>query len=86
MNPARVTDEDDIQCLIATPKVCSATEASRVKRRIMLRLPTMRSPGCCTAWNRMLGPAAPVAITPAVPTPIAPVSATPASAAANPAG
>lgn len=31
MNPAKVTDEDDIQFLIATPKVCSATEAERVQ-------------------------------------------------------
>jgi len=29
MNPAKVRDEDYIQFLIATPKVCSATEAGR---------------------------------------------------------
>lgn len=29
MNRAKVTEEDDIQFLIATPKVCSATEAAR---------------------------------------------------------
>ena len=31
MNPAKVTDEDYIQFLLATPKVCSATEAARVQ-------------------------------------------------------
>jgi putative transposase len=31
MNPPKVTDEDYIQFLIATPKVCSATEAARVQ-------------------------------------------------------
>ncbi len=31
MNPPKVSDEDDIQFLIATPKVCSATEAARVQ-------------------------------------------------------
>lgn len=31
MNPPKVTDEDYIQFLIATPKVCSATEVARVQ-------------------------------------------------------
>src|SRR5881227_2879608 len=31
MNPPRCTTEDYIQFLLATPKVCSATEAARVQ-------------------------------------------------------
>ncbi|MBL8247445.1 MAG: IS4/IS5 family transposase, partial [Candidatus Competibacter sp.] len=31
MNRAKVSDEDYINFLIATPKVCSATEAARVQ-------------------------------------------------------
>ena len=31
MNPSKVTDEDYINFLIATPKVYSATEAARVQ-------------------------------------------------------
>ena len=31
MNPAKVREEDDINFLIATPKVCSALEAARVQ-------------------------------------------------------
>src|SRR4051812_29309818 len=33
MNPPRCTTEDYIQSLLATPKVCSATEAARVQPR-----------------------------------------------------
>jgi len=38
MNPAKVRDEDYIQFLIATPKVCSATEAARVQPDTVYRL------------------------------------------------
>ena len=38
MNPPEVTDEDYIQFLIATPKVCSATEAARVQPEEALSL------------------------------------------------
>ena len=31
MNPPKVTDEDYIQFLIATPKACSATEVARLQ-------------------------------------------------------
>lgn len=31
MNPPKVSEQDDINCLIATPKVCSATDAARVQ-------------------------------------------------------
>jgi putative transposase len=47
MNPARVQPEDYIQFLLATPKVCSATEAARVQ-------PTVPNAPAHDAFTRLL--------------------------------
>ena len=47
MNPPKVTDEDHINFLIATPKVCSATEAARV-------YPAQPVPPAHDAFTRLL--------------------------------
>jgi hypothetical protein len=63
MNPPRVTDESYINFLIATPKVCSATEAARVQpaepvapahdsvTRLLYRL----EPDAATLWQEAAG-------------------------------
>jgi putative transposase len=47
MNPPKCTDEDYINFLVATPKVCSATEAARVQ-------PENLEPAAHDAYTRLL--------------------------------
>ena len=47
MNPPKVSDRDYIDFLIATPKVCSATEAARVQ-------PEQAAPPAHDAFTRLL--------------------------------
>lgn len=61
MNPARVQPEDYIQFLLATPKVCSATEAARVQPAVpgapahdaFTRLLHRLEPDPATLWNEV---------------------------------
>ncbi|HRY16298.1 MAG TPA: transposase [Candidatus Competibacteraceae bacterium] len=63
MNPPKVTDQDYINFLIATPKVCSATEAARVQPEgtavpahdAFTRLLHRLEPDAATLWQEAAG-------------------------------
>lgn len=65
MNPPKVTDEDYVQFLIATPKACSATEAAQVRKdeakAEAKASAAMSSRTCCIAgrFDAMAGGSAP---------------------------
>ena len=53
MNPPKVTDEDYINFIIATPRDVTATEAERVQPDSRTLLPTMLSHVCLPDSNPM---------------------------------
>ena len=63
MNPPKVSDQDYINFLIATPKVCSATEAARVRPEpstapghdAFTRLLHRLEPDAATLWREAAG-------------------------------
>ena len=63
MNPPKVNDQDDIHFLIATPRVCSGTEAARVHpegitapaHQAFTRLRHRLEPDAATRWREAVG-------------------------------
>src|SRR5512147_268898 len=63
MNPPKVTDQDDIHVLIATPKACTGTQAARVQpldgpvpaHDAFTRLLHRLEPDAATLWQEAAG-------------------------------